>query len=136
MTTPTTPTTSTTSTSSLYAITFDCADTMQTARFWSAALGRPLDDESTEEFAAIGVFGPGAGDTATAWMFLRVPEGKETKNRCHPDLITPNLDAEVARLIGLGANKHSEHTEGGVQWVTLTDPEGNEFDVVAGPSAG
>ncbi|HEX3333450.1 MAG TPA: VOC family protein [Acidimicrobiales bacterium] len=120
-------------TTSLYALTFDCADTMRTARFWSDVLGRPLDDESTEEFASIGVFGEGTGETA--WMFLPVPEGKTLKNRCHPDLITPDLEAEIARLVGLGASRHSEHSENDVRWVTLTDPEGNEFDVIAGPSA-
>jgi catechol 2,3-dioxygenase-like lactoylglutathione lyase family enzyme len=120
--------------SSLYALTFDCGDVLRTARFWSDVLGRPLDEESTGEFATIGVFGPSAG--GPAWMFLAVPESKTAKNRCHPDLMATDLDAEVARLVGLGAHTHSVHSEAGVHWVTLTDPEGNEFDVIAGPSAG
>lgn len=119
-------------TTSLYGLTFDCADVLRTARFWSDVLGRPLDEQSTPEFATIGVFGPGSGEPA--WMFLAVPEGKTAKNRFHADFISPDLDAEVARLTGLGANQHSEHSEGDVRWVTLTDPEGNEFDVIKASS--
>jgi hypothetical protein len=63
-------------------------------------------------------------------------EGKSAKNRFHPDFLAADLDAEVTRLVGLGAHMHSEHTEHELRWVTLTDPEGNEFDVIAQPSAG
>jgi hypothetical protein len=37
-------------------------------------------------------------------------------------------DDEVERLLGLGATLHEDHrTPEGSGWVTLTDPEGNEF---------
>ena len=65
-------------------------------------------------------------------MFLQVPEPKAAKNRMHPDLTTEDLPAEVARLTGLGATHLADHTEDGTTWATLADPEGNEFDVVAG----
>ncbi len=64
-------------------------------------------------------------------MFHKVPEGKAAKNRFHPDLVTSDLAAEVKRLVGLGAAQQQEIEEGGYHWVTLTDREGNEFDVVA-----
>jgi len=35
-------------------ITFDCDDVLKVASFWSAALGHPLDDGSSEFFATIG----------------------------------------------------------------------------------
>jgi predicted enzyme related to lactoylglutathione lyase len=60
-----------------------------------------------------------------------VPEGKLVKNRFHPDLLATDLDAEIRRLVDLGAATQAEFSEGGASWVTLTDPEGNEFDVVA-----
>jgi hypothetical protein len=38
--------------------------------------------------------------------------------------------AETERLLALGAAKLAGHEEDGVRWVTLADPEGNEFDVI------
>jgi len=54
------------------------------------------------------------------------------KNRVHPDLSTTDLPAEIKRLTKLGATHRADHDEEGTTWSTLTDPEGNEFDVVAG----
>jgi hypothetical protein len=50
----------------------------------------------------------------------------------HPDLITGDLEAEVGRLIGLGASRKDDIKMGSMRWTTLLDPEGNEFDVIAG----
>lgn len=113
----------------LYAVSLDCADARALATFWSAVLDRPVDDGASEEFAAIGVADSPAGQTQ--WMFHRVPEGKVAKNRFHPDLVSAELQAEVDRIVGLGATQQAEIKEGGYHWITLTDPEGNEFDVVA-----
>ena len=113
----------------LLAVSFDCADAARLAAFWGQALERPVDAGGTEEFAAIGLGGPGA--SRPCWMFLKVPEGKTAKNRVHPDLAAASLEAEVKRLVDLGATKQAEHDQDGVRWVTLLDPEGNEFDVIA-----
>ncbi|HEV3358178.1 MAG TPA: VOC family protein [Pseudonocardiaceae bacterium] len=61
----------------------------------------------------------------------QLTENKTAKNRVHLDLVATEVDEEVARLVALGARVGEEHSEGGVRWTTLTDPEGNEFDVVA-----
>lgn len=112
------------------AISFDCADALRTAGFWAAALERPLDEGSTEEFSSIGLKQPTPG--VEAWLFARVPEPRQAKNRAHPDLIAPDRHAEVARLVGLGATVVDEHEESGIQWTVLRDVEGNEFCVAAG----
>lgn len=64
-------------------------------------------------------------------LFLRVPEPKTVKNRLHLDLNVgrERLDAEVARLVALGATERYRIDEPGSFHVTLTDPEGNEFCV-------
>lgn len=49
------------------------------------------------------------------------------ENRVHVDLAAADLEAEV----GLGATRIADREEGGSRWVTLTDPESNEFDVIA-----
>ena len=65
-------------------------------------------------------------------LFIPVPEGKVVKNRMHLDL-TPTArtrDEEVTRLLGIGATMVGDYRRpDGSGWVTLADPEGNEFCV-------
>jgi hypothetical protein len=109
---------------SLEAITFDCADPVSLAAFWSAALGGQVDDGASSYFASIGRSTPG---TAPVMMFINVPEGKSAKNRVHLDLHAADRPAEVARLMALGASHVGDRNEHGHTWTTLQDPEGNEF---------
>jgi predicted enzyme related to lactoylglutathione lyase len=111
-------------TSSLTHLTFDCADAAGLASFWAAVLGSTVDDGASGEYALV--------RGAPGWMFLQVPEAKSVKNRMHADLTTDDLAAEVVRLQDLGATHVADHREAGTAWATLTDPEGNEFDLVAG----
>jgi hypothetical protein len=111
---------------SLAHVTFDCADPIELSAFWSAALGRLVDEGASEFFATID-FPPAPG--ANAWMFIKVPESKAAKNRVHPDLHSDDRDAEVKRLVGLGATHVGDYDEFGHRWTTLRDPEGNEFCV-------
>jgi hypothetical protein len=116
---------------SLYAVTCDCTNAADLARFWSGVLGRPVDGDPSEEFAAIG----SEGDSATepCWMFNKVSEPKRAKNRVHVDLVSSERKAEVDRVIALGATRIGDFDEGGSTWTTLADPEGNEFDIAATP---
>jgi predicted enzyme related to lactoylglutathione lyase len=119
----------------LAAVTIDCDDALTVARFWSAALDRPLDANASSEFASIGM--PDhrdttgwsiAGDNPT-WLFAKVPEPKTAKNRMHVDLAAPDHEAEVGRLVELGATRVADMDEWGYRWTVLQDPEGNEFCV-------
>lgn len=87
---------------------------------------------------AVAIAPPGADPAATGRvLFLAVPEPRTVKNRVHLDLRvagverTPEnaarLDAEVARLEGLGATVLYRHDEADGRWVTMADPEGNEL---------
>jgi Glyoxalase-like domain len=115
-----------------FAITLDCANAAELATFWAEVLGRPADPGATDEFAAIGL--AGGSDGRPVWMFHKVPEKKTAKNRAHVDLLTADLPAEVDRLVGLGATRVADVEEAGATWTTLTDPAGNEFDLVAQPA--
>jgi hypothetical protein len=117
-------------TNQLHALTFDCADAAVLGAFWAQVLGRQLDPGAGKQFASIGA--QETGRTGLCWYFAQVPEGKTAKNRMHPDLMTGDLEAEVGRLIGLGATRKADVETGGMRWSTLQDPEGNEFDVIAG----
>ncbi len=65
-------------------------------------------------------------------LFIPVPEGKTAKNRVHLDLgpTDRTRDEEVARLQELGATVVGDHrNQDGTGFVTMADPEGNEFCV-------
>ena len=117
-------------TNRLHALTFDCADAAALGEFWAQVLGEKLDSGASTEFASIG--SEDSGRTVPCWYFVQVPEGKTAKNRFHPDLMTEDLPTEVERLIGLGASRKADVDMGSMHWTTLLDPEGNEFDVMAG----
>ena len=53
------------------------------------------------------------------------------KNRVHLDLHVgeDRREAEVERLTGLGASRLWDGQQGPHRWVTMADPEGNEFCV-------
>jgi Glyoxalase-like domain len=113
----------------VYAVTFDCGNAATLARFWSGVLERPTDPDASEEFASIGLQDGGAARPGL--VFNKVPEGKTAKNRVHLDLVAATLETEVDRLLALGAHRLGDFDEGGSRWITLADPEGNEFDVLA-----
>ena len=70
---------------------------------------------------------PGAGPN---WLFLAVPDEKVVKNRIHFDFRPDDQQAEVERVIALGA-RHVDIGQGDESWVVLADPEGNEFCILA-----
>lgn len=90
-------------------------------RWRSVASLRHPDDPMDERGAGLG----------RRILFQAVPETKVVKNRLHLDLIVgPDaVDAEVDRLVGLGATVKGVHDGDEGRWILLTDPEGNEFDV-------
>ena len=114
-----------------FSISLDCADAAKQADFWSQVLNRPVDDGGSQDFAAIGMQGGEPG--AVVWMFHRVPEPKQAKNRAHVDFLAADLQQEVQRVLTLGATHIRDVEEGGYLWSTLADPEGNEFDIIAAP---
>jgi predicted enzyme related to lactoylglutathione lyase len=114
-------------------VTFDARDAGRLARFWADALGWDVLPGASEFVATVG--GPRRQTDALPILFVQVPEDKTGKNRIHLDLQADDARAEVARLVGLGASVLHERFEWGHFWVTLQDPEGNEF-CVAQPAHG
>lgn len=133
-------------------IAVDCADAHPLCKFWADALGYDVeyDEDFIRKLMADGLIteddvtefeGHLVFRTAIACrdpegrsprlLFQQVPEPKTVKNRMHLDLhVGPQRrDAEVERLIGLGAIRLWEASQGPHSWVTLADPEGNEFCV-------
>ncbi|MEW1719537.1 VOC family protein [Streptomyces sp. NPDC093109] len=108
-------------------ITIDCADPYALATFWAKALDGALADDDFPGDPEVLVT---AG--ATGVLFIRVDDRKTVKNRVHLDLQPQDRtrDEEVERLLALGATLQGDHRRpDGLGWVTLHDPEGNEFCV-------
>jgi hypothetical protein len=132
-------------------IAVDCADPHALARFWAAAVHYEMEDhhDGIERVIAAGyatlddtieIDGRRAWMTAAAChdpgghgprlLFQQVPEPKTVKDRIHLDLhFGADREAEVSRLLELGATKLWDGEQGPQRWVTMADPEGNEFCV-------
>ena len=112
------------------SIAVDCADPYRQARFWSEVTGwREDPDDPNHPDDPEGRIVAGQGFSL---LFIPVPEPKAGKNRMHLDLLPTNRgrDEEVERLLGIGATLVEDHRKAdGTGWVTLADPEGNEFCV-------
>ena len=111
----------------LHHIVVDAHDLPALARFWAQALGWRVLSEREQEV----VIGP--DETAPVGMcFMPVSDVKIVKNRVHLDLTTggDDRDAEIERLLALGARRVDIGQKGTESWTVLADPEGNEFCVV------
>jgi Glyoxalase-like domain len=142
-----------------YQLVIDCTSPEPLAHFWAEALHYviapppPGFDSWDDYFRSIGVaedeLGTGAdiiedpnGKGPRIW-FQIVPEKKSIKNRIHIDVKASgdrgssldvrreSVEAEAARLVGLGATRLHAIIEEGLDHyaVALADPEGNEFDI-------
>lgn len=112
--------------STLLAVSVNCSDPARLADFWSRALGYTARRELPSGNRLIA-----ADEHATSWLaFIRVPDAKRTTNRLHFDLSPDDQDAEVERLIALGATRADVGQPADAPWVVLADPEGNEFCVL------
>ena len=105
-----------------FSIDVPSAHIEQSKVFWRAALSR-----SSRPGTQHAEFEPLEGQFSTLNGFLQ--DVGTTAPRVHLDLHTDDLEAEVARLVGLGATEVARH--GG--WVVLNDPAGMAFCVCPVP---
>jgi hypothetical protein len=103
----------------------DCIDTERMATFWMAVLGYRVTDRGPR--GEIELSGPDGA--APKLVFVTVPEPKAVKNRLHIDVnpVGNDQEAELSRLLALGARKVDVGQSPSVSWVVLADPENNEF---------
>jgi predicted enzyme related to lactoylglutathione lyase len=111
----------------------DCGDLDRAARFWTSVLGYDRAGPPGGPYQGL----VPAGGRGIEILLQHVPESKSWKNRLHLDLRTPDLDAEVERVVALGARQLTSTpvTEADWRWHILTDPDGNEFCVLQPPAA-
>jgi Glyoxalase-like domain len=136
-----------------FQVTIDSSSPHELADWWAEVLGwqvEPQDpafirkmiesgaaseEDTTEHRGALvwkvgtGLRSPDPGRPRV--LFQLAPEPKTVKNRVHLDVRVgeERQAAEVARLKELGATELWRASQGPYSWVTMADPEGNEFCV-------
>ena len=103
-------------------IVFDARNVPALAEFWRQATGYEIT-ELGERYAHLAPQGTGFRHL----LIQLVPEEKTAKNLCHLDFESDDREADVERLVSVGATRVADHSEGGFNWTVLQDPEGNEF---------
>lgn len=145
-----------------FQVTVDSTDPHPLADWWAETLGwevEPSDEafilkmisagyateDDTKRHNGVLVWKEGAAirhpegqRRAPRVLFQLVPEPKTVKNRTHLDVHIGAGDVEsaVAALIARGAKFLHNGRQGPHTWVTLADPQGNEFCVSQSASPG
>jgi Glyoxalase-like domain len=124
-----------------YTTVIDCHDVAAQARWWAEALGWKIVYEADDEVVLIPAHVSEELARTTPWeqigpglVFVPVPEEKTIKNRLHLDLAphtSDDRDAEISRLLEMGATRVDVGQPDSVTWDVLADPEGNEFCVLS-----
>ncbi|HUJ08093.1 MAG TPA: VOC family protein [Streptosporangiaceae bacterium] len=136
-----------------FQVTIDAAEPHPLAAWWAQTLGwavEPQDEDFIRRMIAEGyateaetmtyngslVWSSGAAINHPEGgrprvLFQQVPEAKSGKNRLHLDVRVgeENVDAAVAELTARGATYLHKANQGPHWWITMADPEGNEFCV-------
>jgi Glyoxalase-like domain len=96
------------------------SDHQRAVTFWTGALGKaPAVSEKFPDYAQY--------DEVTPGLYFMVQATHDDTRRVHLDLESADVDADVARLIGLGATE----VERSHHWVVMQDPAGVTFCIVA-----
>jgi catechol 2,3-dioxygenase-like lactoylglutathione lyase family enzyme len=112
---------------------FDAINAYAQSLFWSQVLGfiEDPDDPNQPGHAECLIMSP---DRRQLLPFITVPDAKQVKNRVHLDLrpVDGTREQEVERVLALGAFHLADHRRpDGSGWITLADPEGNEFCILS-----
>lgn len=110
--------------SRLAGFIIDCqgGDLGEAAGFWSQAIGLGVTDPDENDDGRYAVLETLRGD-------LRVEVQRVSHaSRVHLDIESDDIEAEVARLIALGATEVSRPHDG--RWVVMQAPTGHRFCVI------
>lgn len=108
----------------LEVVTIDTTDATGLATWWADQTGGAITAENEGWYVTVRL--PGAG---ASLAFQKIDDPTPGKNRLHLDLVTDDLEHEVQRLLDAGAGLIERREVSDFRWVTLSDPDGNEFCV-------
>ncbi|WP_329117664.1 VOC family protein [Streptomyces sp. NBC_01353] len=109
-------------------LVIDCVDAERLAAFWSEVLGYVELGREDDGSIEIGPLDAGSGGLPTL-VLSPSSDPRTGKLRLHIDVNATDRDqdAELERLLALGARPVDVGQTGDESWHTLADPEGNEF---------
>lgn len=110
-------------------LVIDAADPDRLAAFWREVLGYVELGREDDGSIAIGPPNAGFGGPQPILLLSRSSDPRTGKLRLHID-VSPtdrDQDAELERLLALGAKPADVGQTGTESWHVLADPEGNEF---------
>ena len=110
-------------------LVLDCADPERLAAFWCEVLDYAEYQRDEDGSIEIGPPGTGFGGPLPALVLSPTAEPRPAKLRLHLDVNATDRDqdAELERLLALGAVHKDIGQTGEESWYVLADPEGNEF---------
>lgn len=136
-----------------FQVTIDSENPHEQAKWWASALGwqvEPSDGDFIQGLVDAGhasaddtlvfdgklvwkvgaaIVDPGKAGSPRV-LFQVVPETKSVKNRLHFDIrVGEDRETVAAALVDAGAAVLHRGQVGPSTWITMTDPEGNEFCV-------
>lgn len=109
----------------IHAITIDTANPQKLAAWWSQALGIAVANDYGMNVQLA------TSPDVPPFQFQKIEDVPTQRNRVHVDLKTPDLDGETERLVALGATVVQKFELPQIRYTTLTDPDGNKFDLIA-----
>jgi predicted enzyme related to lactoylglutathione lyase len=116
----------------------DAINAYEQSIFWSQVLDFVEDPDDPNEPEHVECLIT-SRDRSQLLLFINVPDHKQVKNRLHLDLrpVDGTREQETERILALGASLVADHRRpDGSGWITLADPEGNEFCVLSRAPAG
>jgi predicted enzyme related to lactoylglutathione lyase len=115
-------------------LVLDCHDPERLAAFWAEVLGYVELGREDDGSIEIGPEMEGSGGPQPTLVFSPTNEPKNGKLRLHIDVNATDRDqdAELARLLAIGATEADIGQTGDESWYCLSDPEGNEFCLLRG----
>ncbi|MFD8468664.1 VOC family protein [Streptomyces sp. SID5594] len=110
-------------------LVIEAADAERLAAFWSEVLGYVEIGRESDGSIEIGPPGTGFGGPQPTLVLSPNSEPRPGKVRLHIDVSATDRDqdAELERLLALGARPADVGQTGNESWHVLADPEGNVF---------
>ena len=105
-------------------VTVDSTDARDLARWWAEQTGGTVVQDYDGWFLMVA-----GGALPVTLAFQKVEDPTPGKNKMHLDLTATDLEAEVERLLAAGASLVGRRGDEHFRWVTLADPQGNQFCV-------
>lgn len=111
------------------AVVVDSTDPGRLARWWAEVLNYRILSEGPDDVMI------GIDDGAPRLHFTSTAGARTGTNALRLELTPDDRDAEVERLVNMGA-RHVDSGSDGSAWTVLADPEGNVFCVTGSATTG